>query len=402
MIEAPLTNAAQAKEDLPELEENSTKLKENSTANKNGEQNNQEQVEIENAIVKDNQVAPNSKQVNNDNQNNANDNSSTSDSDDINKKVIINVPQGCYAIVTKDTPKNIVGVMTDGLISCSCVIITDEDRENFVLAHVDGYSTNIGDPSCGLPKWVQIIRELSGNKKINIYCTSGIWPENVKTKVDYKSWIEKILTQNNLNDLSNNVRQATSIDCAACLIMRKNSKITNIKLLGITHNIPQFANEIYYNCDGDKASGLSNYLSDTNNVGYFNIVDCYVADEWRNAGMNSDEGSCSYSDEIKKNDGYIREHAGQYQKLQHSLNNLNTGKFSFGEPVPFPPICCLDRTLLRDSKTYFNHRYGPQIQNYLFIMITMIHDKENIDTIIDNSKFNQILKQNYINITLAK
>lgn len=46
-------------------------------------------------------------------------------------KIMLGVSQGCYAEITPETPKNIVGLFTDGMGPCVCLIVTNTDRSHF-------------------------------------------------------------------------------------------------------------------------------------------------------------------------------------------------------------------------------------------------------------------------------
>ena len=70
-------------------------------------------------------------------------------------KYFLNIPQGCYAAITKDSPQELKGLFTDGLGPCSCLIITDKNRDNIYLAHVDDKAMNIADPNYGIAKWIK-------------------------------------------------------------------------------------------------------------------------------------------------------------------------------------------------------------------------------------------------------
>lgn len=67
------------------------------------------------------------------------------------KKMIINVPQGFYAKITPKTPPNIIGLFTDCLGPCACIILTNSDHNYMFLAHVDVAAMNICDPEIGIP-----------------------------------------------------------------------------------------------------------------------------------------------------------------------------------------------------------------------------------------------------------
>ena len=82
-----------------------------------------------------------------------------------NKDVFIEVPQGCYAVIKENSPSNIKGLLTTGLNICNCIIVTDKEHKNMVLAHVDGNHTNLLDKDHGLLSWIEQIP----GKDVEIY-----------------------------------------------------------------------------------------------------------------------------------------------------------------------------------------------------------------------------------------
>ena len=59
-------------------------------------------------------------------------------------KDFIDVPQGCYGIITHETPENIAGLVTSGMGPCSHIIVKNTNSNNMVLCHVD-HATDLND-----------------------------------------------------------------------------------------------------------------------------------------------------------------------------------------------------------------------------------------------------------------
>jgi hypothetical protein len=107
------------------------------------------------------------------------------------EETIVYVHQGFYAIIDKNTPLNIKGLMTDGLGPCICLIVTDPQRKNMVLAHID-VSTDLAEPDCGLKSWINKVRASmdDSNENVQIYYSDGY----EKTKAFHKEIIQNIIS----------------------------------------------------------------------------------------------------------------------------------------------------------------------------------------------------------------
>jgi hypothetical protein len=120
------------------------------------------------------------------------------------------VPQKCYAYITPETPKHINALYTDGLNTCSGIIVKAQDNygDYIFLCHADAY-TDLSDNSHGIPGWVTKIP--SNLQNITIYY------DNVDDGL-YKDLIEKIIKHENLRQKNISV-MATEADQAKWLDM---------------------------------------------------------------------------------------------------------------------------------------------------------------------------------------
>jgi archaellum component FlaC len=74
------------------------------------------------------------------------------------EKLLIDVPQKCYAFITPETDKSIHGLFTSGLNTCSGIVLLahDESKKYFFLCHADPH-TDLSDQLHGLSGWLQKI-----------------------------------------------------------------------------------------------------------------------------------------------------------------------------------------------------------------------------------------------------
>jgi len=67
------------------------------------------------------------------------------------------VAQHCYAIITPETPGDVAGVFTEGLETCSGVILKASAKGCYFFCHAD-VDTLLNDPRDGIPAWINLIR----------------------------------------------------------------------------------------------------------------------------------------------------------------------------------------------------------------------------------------------------
>ena len=80
----------------------------------------------------------------------------TSEDGDLEEKIIIKVPQGCYAEVLPNTPNNIAGLYTTGMGPCCHVIVSNKTTGHFILCHAD-HGTDLRHKKAGVPFWVKSV-----------------------------------------------------------------------------------------------------------------------------------------------------------------------------------------------------------------------------------------------------
>ena len=233
-------------------------------------------------------------------------------------KIMLRVSQGCYAEITTKTPENIVGLFTDCMGPCVCLIVTNTNRSHFFLAHVDSYM-NIADPDLGLPAWIRKIQNSSDDKNIEIHCGEG-FQEGV-FPINYWMLICKILQANNMKNLINHIEMYGVCNMSATIITRHKQKVA-------------LYSDIKYNLDGKPIGGIRTELSDRG----IQIIDCkQIGAQTRSyfIGCSKEEvwnnikalEMCEY---IK-----MKYEICQETKLPFTSDGIDTS-------LPFPPICCYD------------------------------------------------------------
>lgn len=73
----------------------------------------------------------------------------------VKSKRVILIPQGCYGVIEKDTPDDVIGLYTTGIATCSGLVCLDDKREYLFLAHIDESSLLDTTEGSGLIKWLQ-------------------------------------------------------------------------------------------------------------------------------------------------------------------------------------------------------------------------------------------------------
>lgn len=260
--------------------------------------------------------------------------------------MIINVPQGFYAKITSDTRPNIIGLFTDGLGSCACIILTNSDHSYMFLAHADVAAMNICDPEIGIPAWIKEMEQARIERStIELYC-------GVDTGIDagdypYEHLIKAALLANNIKDIKVTIfnRAILELNAGSGIILRKDPKefIFTDKITGKNYEIKN--NKVYLNFSGDSLTGLKDVLKDK-----FNIPNLVDIKNWR-------------LDEIELDDNDQIESGG---KLKISRFNIAKQVGSTYEDIcdlPFPPICCFDGVNFK-KETELEEEYRPIITKY--------------------------------------
>lgn len=283
-------------------------------------------------------------------------------------RIMLGVSQGCYAEITTETPENIIGLFTDGMGPCVCLIVTNTDRSHFFLAHVDSYM-NIADPDLGLPAWIRKIQKSPDDKNIEIHCGKGYQVDTFK--IDYGALINKILKANNMQQLLNRVQMYDVSDISASLIMRCNQKI-------FIPSEKKTYSGIEYDLDGRPIGGLcADFIA-----GNIQIIDC------EQIGARVRSRFIGYSKERVWNNIKALEMC-EYAKMKYEVCEKTGLPFTSDKidtSLPFPPICCYDGI----EASISIERYKDKINEYKQYLIKLFNDKKNL------SKYNKELCYSFL------
>jgi hypothetical protein len=198
----------------------------------------------------------------------------------------IEVPQGFYAEITKDTPEDIKGMYTDSLEPCACLVVTNKDRTHMFLAHMDGPAFNVGDPVRGLPAWIDKMKSGGTDESdIEIHYSNG---NGYGMEEYYGEVLNKIKSE--YGGVKLEMHNITSCPSAG-VILRNNSDLAVIekfedsisdecKILG---EKPYINSGVLYNLNGDPIGGVQDFLETSHNNIYSQD------DRWRNEGIGDEE-----------------------------------------------------------------------------------------------------------------
>ena len=146
----------------------------------------------------------------------------------INQETIVEITQNCYIFFKTNENNNIVGIYTDGLATCSSIIISFNNDEYLFFSHIDEDSDIITVIK------ENILKKLSNIiTKIDIIYSKGC--KSLKNKkIDYDSLINNLTDllketfNNNSNFIINKIiKEHNSI--FACLKLLKTSVLEKIK-----------------------------------------------------------------------------------------------------------------------------------------------------------------------------
>ncbi len=307
------------------------------------------------------------------------------------REYFLNVPQGCYAAITKNSPQKLKGLFTDGLGPCSCLIITDKNRDNIYLAHVDDKAMNIADPNYGIAKWIKDNNLTDLN--IEIHCGTGDRGNAIEL-IDYRALIEAILNANGLEKLKENIQVHKTKGITASIVCRSGTRIVELK----SNN----KKTIIYNLPGQKSADTENKITDN-----YEIINFYIVNEWRNNLLSQ----CNTLQDIQ-NFKLDKVFIGKYIDFKINFIHFNSHYEQINNVVdttlPFPPICCYDGKFFYNGKVkiegmdnfnnfyddvnILNKKYDPIIETYKNKLIEIvdnikIKDKTMFETI--RNQFNE-------------
>ncbi len=135
----------------------------------------------------------------------------------------IYIPQGCYGIITPNTPNNVIGFVTAELSAC-CHVIVANSNGHIVLCHADT-TTDLSSAEHGISSWIK--RVCPNGDYTNLIINIGESPDNPRFTIEGE--LEK--TARN----SYYTRVVTALDSElgnhSCLIYTDNSGIYAISVL---------------------------------------------------------------------------------------------------------------------------------------------------------------------------
>lgn len=312
--------------------------------------------------------------------------------------ICIDVAQGCYAKINEFTPSNVKGLLTTGLNVCTCIIVTDPEHKNIVLAHADGNHTNLLDPDHGLKSWID---QIPG--------------ENVEIHVGKKELYELKNSQNILNNEKsayyNNVYQdqineiIELYEGSSKKIILKNTYIDkrieeeDICHVGYACGITTGAlierntiikNPIFGKTDGELLDSIINSkdIIDDIRTNFPNTTGVMAKDFLQNEGYNLEQYN-----ELKR-DFNIEENL----KQQNLLFQLTYKIYGQEEPkitdnMPLPPICCYNgvgqpKKESQNIQRELNSKYGLIIDQYAEQIKSILEQNPEFDNkkVLENFK----------------
>lgn len=262
-------------------------------------------------------------------------------------KTIINVPQGFYAKITPETPQNIIGLFTDGLGPCACIILTDVEHSYMFLAHADVVGMNICDPEIGIPAWIRDMKD-QGIEESSILLYCGIDSGIEEGDYPYEILVKDALSVNGIKNIGFNTfdRASLKLTAGSGIILKKGTEklIYTDQIKGNSTEIED--NCVYLNLSGDPVFGLRDSLRKQ----HIALRDLYDIKEWRLDPIEFNE-----RDEIIQ--------GGLLLRLRSNIvKEAGLNYYEFGD-VPFPPICCFDGINFKE-KQEIEEQYSNVIEQY--------------------------------------
>ena len=254
------------------------------------------------------------------------------------EKVFIKVPQGCYAKITPTTNKSVVGLLTENLICCTCLIVTNNDRSYCFLAHVACHATNISDPELGLEAWLkEIIGNTYKNDKINITINYGDNRVNGQNSNGYTKTINDIISRSSIQTLLITkkakiiVREKKNAKCAG-IILRKWLDTIDLKTRQQQQDIEAIDYKHGY------AENDFTLREDLRNEGY-KVIENYAYYNWINSTHFETD---AYEEYLHNGKRQILSGMGRFEIFKYGIKReTDVDLENFGDP-PFPVICCFD------------------------------------------------------------
>ena len=278
-------------------------------------------------------------------------------------KTIINVPQGFYAKITPKTPQNIIGLFTDGLGPCACIILTDVEHSYMFLAHADVVGMNICDPDIGIPAWIRDMKDQGiGESSILLYC--GIDSGIEEGDYPYEILVKDALSVNGIKNIGFNKfdRAPLKLTAGSGIILKKGTEklIYTDQIKGNSTEIED--NCVYLNLSGDPVFGLEFFLREEQQIKIQNLDDIK---RWR-------------LDPIEFNErGKIIQGGVLWRLRSNIAKEAELNYYEFGD-VPFPPICCFDGINFKE-KQEIEEQYSNVIGQYESKLIEISRTSKHIN-----------------------
>lgn len=286
--------------------------------------------------------------------------------------IFVHVPQGFYAKITPETPVEVKGLYTTGINTCTCLIVTNEERTHMFLAHVDGLTMNISDESLGLNSWIKEIYRKSYTKNINIKIHYGEEVIDLEGSTYYRT-IKDCLEKSGFKSIDGRkfsykernieIVQENDKYCNSTIILR--NPLSSLMKLSTSINVP-----ICY-CRERVIEEIEKY---------FLFVENYSVDSWRNAtgykASSSDFSSALESEEADKGGKFL----SRFEIVKYKINKKL--RITLKTDIPFPPVCCFDGSLkglklliTGDSIFgYLDDKYKKVIETYQKKLCHIIRD----------------------------
>ena len=130
-----------------------------------------------------------------------------------------------YAKITPETPQNIVGLFTDGLGPCACIILTDVEHSYMFLAHTDVAGMNICDPEIGIPAWIRDMKD-QGIEESSILLYCGIDSGIEEGDYPYEILVKDALLVNGIKNIGFNKfdRAPLKLTAGSGIILKKGTE----------------------------------------------------------------------------------------------------------------------------------------------------------------------------------
>ena len=265
------------------------------------------------------------------------------------EKIFIKVPQGCYAKITPATNQSVVGLLTENLICCTCLIVTNNDRSYCFLAHVACHATNINDPELGLEAWLkEIIGNTHKNDKINITVNYGDNQVDGQDPNEYTETINDIISRSSIQTLLITKKAKVTVkekrDAKfAGIILRKGLDTIDLKTRQQQQDIEAIDYKHGY---AENDFTLQEALQ---NEGY-RIIENYTYYDWINSNYFEAD---AYEEYLHNRERQILSEMGRFEIFKYGIKRETDVDLATFCDLPFPIICCFDgQNRIRENASF--------------------------------------------------